>query len=482
MPRLNFHLRGFIAGVRDGHGPLTGHSGALNTLGLRLHEVGGYLRSFAAGWSVLNGADPAGSLDRVGQAGVTAHIWLGRLRDAAGQVKDKIAGLFPVDAAGAPSFSAALDRVKDTASELWPLIRQGASQISGVRPIVTVTGAVFGFLADHIDTIIKYMPLLIGAFVAYKTVQSLSNIISLASIPIRIAELAVTWASASANRALAFQLQLLTGVQQRGRVATLASMIASAAHRVATLAMSAATRAAAAGQWLLNAAMSANPIGLVVLAVAALAIGFVVLWKKSETFRGIVIGVFKAVAGAALTMVDTVLSLYQRMFDAMGKLPGKLGAPFRAASEGIQKVRDKVGGLQNSLNELGQTTVRPTVAINMTGATGAAGNAARAAVGGKLARLDAKARGGLVRAGQPYLVGEDGQEMFSPSVNGRIIPAQRTEQLMASRPFTLPDRDGAVAVAPRPAPVVNVTIHESADPRRTLQLVRQAVMDAQADE
>lgn len=40
-----------------------------------------------------------------------------------------------------------------------------------------------------------------------------------------------------------------------------------------------------AAQWLLNAAMNANPISLIVIAIAALVAGFVVLWNKSETFR-----------------------------------------------------------------------------------------------------------------------------------------------------------------------------------------------------
>lgn len=57
----------------------------------------------------------------------------------------------------------------------------------------------------------------------------------------------------------------------------------------------AATKAAAAGQWLLNAAMTANPIGLVVVAIAALVVGLVIAYKKSETFRNIVNGAFHSV-------------------------------------------------------------------------------------------------------------------------------------------------------------------------------------------
>lgn len=54
-------------------------------------------------------------------------------------------------------------------------------------------------------------------------------------------------------------------------------------------------KAFAAGQWLINAAMSANPIGLVVIAIVLLIAIFVIAWKKSDTFRQIVTGAFKAV-------------------------------------------------------------------------------------------------------------------------------------------------------------------------------------------
>ena len=54
-------------------------------------------------------------------------------------------------------------------------------------------------------------------------------------------------------------------------------------------------KAFAAAQWLINAAMSANPIGLVVIAIVLLIAIFVIAWKKSDTFREIVTGAFKAV-------------------------------------------------------------------------------------------------------------------------------------------------------------------------------------------
>jgi hypothetical protein len=57
-------------------------------------------------------------------------------------------------------------------------------------------------------------------------------------------------------------------------------------------------RGFSAGMSLLNAVLSANPIGLVVIALVALAAGFIYAYKHSETFRNIVNGVFAAVSKA----------------------------------------------------------------------------------------------------------------------------------------------------------------------------------------
>lgn len=62
------------------------------------------------------------------------------------------------------------------------------------------------------------------------------------------------------------------------------------------------TKAQTAAQWLLNAAMNANPIGLIIAAIVALVTAFVMLWNKSEAFREFWIGLWekiKEVAGIA---------------------------------------------------------------------------------------------------------------------------------------------------------------------------------------
>lgn len=59
------------------------------------------------------------------------------------------------------------------------------------------------------------------------------------------------------------------------RVATMRNVIASGIHRAGMVASSIAMYATAAAQWALNAAMSANPIALVIIAVVALIAAFV---------------------------------------------------------------------------------------------------------------------------------------------------------------------------------------------------------------
>ncbi|MBT2213456.1 phage tail tape measure protein [Actinomadura sp. NEAU-AAG7] len=68
----------------------------------------------------------------------------------------------------------------------------------------------------------------------------------------------------------------------------------------------AATKAWAAGQWLLNAAMSANPIGLVVVAVVALIAAFVLAYKKVGWFRTAVLAVWGALKTGVVFAINFV--------------------------------------------------------------------------------------------------------------------------------------------------------------------------------
>lgn len=91
------------------------------------------------------------------------------------------------------------------------------------------------------------------------------------------------------------------------KIATAAWSVAMwAAHGVAIL-VSAVTKVWTAAQWLLNAALTANPIGIVIVAVAALVAGIILLWKHSETFRNIVMAAWAGIKTAALAAWNSAL-------------------------------------------------------------------------------------------------------------------------------------------------------------------------------
>lgn len=67
-----------------------------------------------------------------------------------------------------------------------------------------------------------------------------------------------------------------------------------------------------AAQLLLNLALSANPIGIVVMAIGALVAGLVLLFQKNETFRNIVLGAWekiKAVAEVVWPAIQKVIEV-----------------------------------------------------------------------------------------------------------------------------------------------------------------------------
>ena len=97
----------------------------------------------------------------------------------------------------------------------------------------------------------------------------------------------------------------------------------TALQTAATTAMAAAHKAAAAGatglqvaQAALNTVLSANPIGLVVAALAALAAGLVTAYHTSETFRNIVNGAFQAVARIAQSTIGAAIGWLDKLIQA----------------------------------------------------------------------------------------------------------------------------------------------------------------------
>ena len=142
--------------------------------------------------------------------------------------------------------------------------------------------------------------------------------------------------------------------------ATVAAATAiTALHTAATTAMAAAHKAVAAGatglqvaQAALNTVLSANPIGLVVAALAALAAGLVTAYHTSETFRSAVDSAFSAIQKTASNVIGSVVDWINELVArikgaaaALGSLKNGLGAAKDAYNEAYS---DSIGSYQQS--------------------------------------------------------------------------------------------------------------------------------------
>ena len=95
-------------------------------------------------------------------------------------------------------------------------------------------------------------------------------------------------------------------------------------------------------QWLLNAALTANPIGILVVAIAALVAAFVLLWNNSQTFRTNITKLFNDVLAVVQSVVAWITG-------AFGKLGAILAAPFNVFLAVVRSVVATVRGIIDSL-------------------------------------------------------------------------------------------------------------------------------------
>jgi phage-related protein len=92
-------------------------------------------------------------------------------------------------------------------------------------------------------------------------------------------------------------------------------------------------------QWALNVALTANPIGIIIVAIGALIAGIVLAYRNSETFRKIVDAAFRAVGQAAVWLWEHAIKptweAIKGFFVGAGRvfaaLPGQIGSALNAA-------------------------------------------------------------------------------------------------------------------------------------------------------
>lgn len=99
-------------------------------------------------------------------------------------------------------------------------------------------------------------------------------------------------------------------------------------------------------QWLLNAAMSANPIGLVVAAIAALVAGLILAWKKFGGFRAAVKATWDTIKGFGEILKNFVIDRIQGLLTGIGKIGEAIGKLFKGDFSGAwESAKEGVKGI-----------------------------------------------------------------------------------------------------------------------------------------
>jgi len=167
---------------------------------------------------------------------------------------------------------------------------------------------------------------------------------------------------------------------------------------------------------------------------------------------------FKNVFVPALRFaVDGVLGflrVIKGFADFMAKLPGPLGAPWRAASRELEWAIEKVEGLKRAIDGVPtHKNVSFTVTVNGKKENVTQYSDGTVSIGG----VKARAMGGPITAGEPYWVGENGPELITPGGSGFVTPLSRmrgtggggtivVERLIVQAAMASPEQVGAAVV------------------------------------
>lgn len=280
-PKVAAGMESVVGWIRDlmagdalgGKGPqlLDGFRAGLDTLRDSLKELGPVLR------------------DKASELGPMLGDGLAKIRDA-------LSDLAPT--------------LKDGLGQLGPMLRDVGDAAPALAPTLDMIGAGLRFVADHADLVAKAMPALITAFAAFKGLQAVNSVLGRDSALGMGVQIGATLTLAASNRALAkSQKQVAkTGreanaVEAKTLLQRIRSAAATMAQRAAQLLATAATKAQAVVTRILNAVMRANPVGIVITLLVALAAGLVMAYRRSETFRRIVQGAWAGIKAAASAVV-----------------------------------------------------------------------------------------------------------------------------------------------------------------------------------
>jgi hypothetical protein len=228
-----------------------------------------------------------------------------------------------------------------------------------------------------------------------------------------------------ASGALAFGAPALAMAGSIGAlVSGLAAMnLGMVVAKVGMVTSAVATGAWTAAQWALNVALTANPIGLVVVAVAALIGGLLYAYHHSSRFRAIVqaagrgaVAAFRAAAGAVASAGRKIVAAYNAVIKGANKAGEGIRDAFAGAYHAIvDPIWNAIQWATGALNSLGEKIRNVVGSIPGFAAGGIVGQAAS----------------GGVRSGLTW-VGEHGPELVKLPTGSRVHSAGDSARMATS--------------------------------------------------
>lgn len=308
MPQLVQYFGSSLGSVGDILGKVSTALGKVD-----LSKVMGAFEKFAPVLGTLTGAFAAMSGGMLRQIPIIGNL-LGGLAGPFGVVALAIAGLVATSPDLQKAFGSTLAQVFEAiqpaisaiGDALLTLVPALSDVIKAVLPLLpAIATLASNFLTALLPPLLTIVNAALPPLIAGLTWVSnaLAAVASNQTVGTVLAGIALSLlAIGAASKAVGSVNAVLSILRARA----VGTAIGLAALKVKSVAMAAASKVAAAAQWLWNAAMSANPIMLVILAIAALVTAIVLLWHNSEAFRNFWIGAWNVIKSVALAVWDGI--------------------------------------------------------------------------------------------------------------------------------------------------------------------------------
>ena len=208
-----------------------------------------------------------------------------------------------------------------------PVVKKMTEKIMALGETVRKAQEWFGKHKVAVETVTSSLKVATAAMVAFKVSAVITKVVQ----GFQQAQVALALYTTTTKGATIAQ-GVLNGTLKisEGLVALLTGKMTLA--QIAQLGMAKAQAA-------LNLAMTANPIGLVVAAIAALIAMFMILWNKSEAFRNFWKDLWKKISSFVSDAVDSIKKVVKAGFDAVKE---HIIDPITEAYETVKEVFEKV--------------------------------------------------------------------------------------------------------------------------------------------